>query len=426
MKKSLFLVLTALVFLTLTGTAMAQPYTVTYNGNEETGGTVPTDGDSPYTAGAVVTVLGLGDLVKTNNRFYGWQRSDTLTLVQPDSTFAMPAENVTLTAQWSPNLVVNGDFSLGNTGFTTSYTFHAAKPPDMGAGRYGVSDRAVNLHDAFSTNFGNTTGVSGDNYFIANGGDGSETEIVWRTPAVSPIVVNEDLIYRFEAYVTKVFPANPPILRFQLGDGTSWVDLGDSPAIDDADTGEWVFTFADGRFSDGGNFFLRLINMETAEYGNDFGIDDIYFGIRTEAPSFEDEPGVPDDDVRTFTVGAPNVTAGGTTQFKRLGAVAVAPTIEVNDASDARWNGGSLQVQISDGSEGIDVLSLPTANPGGGAIWIDGMDVKTNDTIIGTADAVFVSGDTAWIIDFNASSTNALVQNTARAILFNNPNCLCY
>ncbi len=48
-------------------------YTVTYNGNGSTGGTVPVDGASPYASGASVTVLtNSGSLVKTGNTFNNW------------------------------------------------------------------------------------------------------------------------------------------------------------------------------------------------------------------------------------------------------------------------------------------------------------------------------------------------------------------
>ena len=47
-------------------------YTVTYNGNGNTGGTAPTDANSPYAASSTVTVLGNTDsLVKTGYTFDG-------------------------------------------------------------------------------------------------------------------------------------------------------------------------------------------------------------------------------------------------------------------------------------------------------------------------------------------------------------------
>ncbi len=47
-------------------------HSVTYDGNDHTGGTVPTDSDSPYEVGEEATVLGAGDLVRTGYTFDGW------------------------------------------------------------------------------------------------------------------------------------------------------------------------------------------------------------------------------------------------------------------------------------------------------------------------------------------------------------------
>ena len=46
-------------------------YTVTYNGNGNTSGVAPTDANL-YEQGALVTVLGKGNLVKTGYAFVGW------------------------------------------------------------------------------------------------------------------------------------------------------------------------------------------------------------------------------------------------------------------------------------------------------------------------------------------------------------------
>ena len=53
--------------------AQSPTYTLTYNGNTNTGGNVPTDHYSPYTSGLSVTVLGnSGSLVKTGFIFNSW------------------------------------------------------------------------------------------------------------------------------------------------------------------------------------------------------------------------------------------------------------------------------------------------------------------------------------------------------------------
>jgi uncharacterized repeat protein (TIGR02543 family) len=76
-------------------------YTVTYNGNGNTGGTAPVDASSPYYAGETVTVEGVGDLVKANHTFSGWNSAADGSGTAYSGTFTMPAANVVLYAQWT-------------------------------------------------------------------------------------------------------------------------------------------------------------------------------------------------------------------------------------------------------------------------------------------------------------------------------------
>ena len=78
-------------------------YTVTYDGNGNTGGWVPTDGNN-YVVRQTVTVLGdTGTLVKTNFVFGGWNTASdgSGTTYAQDDTFAMGFADVTLYAKWS-------------------------------------------------------------------------------------------------------------------------------------------------------------------------------------------------------------------------------------------------------------------------------------------------------------------------------------
>ena len=85
----------------------AQKYTVTYVAEGATG-VVPADENSPYFAGEQVTVLGQGGLEKSGYEFQGWLNGNQL--YAEDATFTMPAENVTLTAQWTKeNIAVSTD-----------------------------------------------------------------------------------------------------------------------------------------------------------------------------------------------------------------------------------------------------------------------------------------------------------------------------
>ena len=90
----------------LTGTAVgggSTTYSVTYDGNGATSGTVPTDATA-YESGATVTVLGnTGDLAKTGCAFDGWntQANGGGTNYDADDTFTISA-NTTLYAKWTP------------------------------------------------------------------------------------------------------------------------------------------------------------------------------------------------------------------------------------------------------------------------------------------------------------------------------------
>ncbi|MCQ2752509.1 MAG: InlB B-repeat-containing protein, partial [Coriobacteriales bacterium] len=76
-------------------------YTVSYNGNGNTGGSVPTDSTS-YSSGGIVTVLGnTGNLVKTGYTFSGWNTASdgSGTTYAAGGTFNISA-NTTLYAKW--------------------------------------------------------------------------------------------------------------------------------------------------------------------------------------------------------------------------------------------------------------------------------------------------------------------------------------
>jgi len=80
-------------------------YTVNYNSNGATGGSVPTDSNN-YLSGATVTVLGnTGSLVKTSYNFVGWntQANGGGTSYSGGATFPMGSANVTLYALWTQN-----------------------------------------------------------------------------------------------------------------------------------------------------------------------------------------------------------------------------------------------------------------------------------------------------------------------------------
>ena len=86
-----------------------ETYTLTYNGNGNTQGTVPVDNYSPYSAGATVTVLGnTGNLGRDGLIFNNWNnQADGLGIsYTPGEQFVMSASNLILYAQYiDPQLI---------------------------------------------------------------------------------------------------------------------------------------------------------------------------------------------------------------------------------------------------------------------------------------------------------------------------------
>jgi len=95
-------------------------YTVTYNGNNNTGGTAPVDGTN-YQQGDTVTVSPVGTLVRTGYTFSGWNTiaNGSGTSHAAGSTFAMGSTNVILYAQWTSNptytVTYDGNNNTGGT-----------------------------------------------------------------------------------------------------------------------------------------------------------------------------------------------------------------------------------------------------------------------------------------------------------------------
>ena len=147
---------------------------------------------------------------------------------------------------FATNLVTNGDFESGNTGFSTDYTFfpigHTYIDPvwglvrDMDAGYYSVVENANQVHGGFN---GGPQG--GSKFFVANGAVDT-TQAVWKSQVIS--VAQANVAYRIEAYISSVVNPSlaPPSLSFQIGNGTTWTTLGATPSLSGAPRGEWFFS----------------------------------------------------------------------------------------------------------------------------------------------------------------------------------------
>lgn len=176
--------------------------------------------------------------------------------------------------------IINGDFELGNVGFTSAYTFIAPAPNgNTAAAQYTITTDAFPWNPNFA-DFGDHTTGSGQ-YMVVNGAGAPET--VWQNAA--PVALDPG-DYRFSFYLADaccnsgfnagpgpgIDPA-PPLLQVSLnGNLISPTNLTVSPPA-----GVWHLVSEDFTVtSPGALATFSIVNNRLDPNGNDFALDDIH------------------------------------------------------------------------------------------------------------------------------------------------------
>ncbi len=161
------------------------------------------------------------------------------------------------------NLIVNGGFEAGNSGFTSGYTFKVDLPnvnnEMIPENTYGVDDNINTYHPSMSG-----TGRSG-NFLMVNGNTQS-LKTVW-SQSVNVIAGKQ---YQVSAWVQNLFPSAPAVLRFNVAGN----QIGTFSATGVAAWQEFSATFL---ATTNGPVDFTIVNSNLTKIGNDFGIDDISF-----------------------------------------------------------------------------------------------------------------------------------------------------
>jgi hypothetical protein len=177
------------------------------------------------------------------------------------------------------NLVTNGDFEAGNSGFTSGYTYVAPAPGALvPEGLYTVDTDAFNVHPSWAS-FGDHTSGSG-NYLIVNGSTVPDT-IVWESGVIAISAATD---YFFEAFAAEIccnatyggdnFAAN---LTFEITDNLANTFTLDTFTTTGQTPGDWVGLTNSWNSGAATSVTLRILNSSVAFAGNDFAIDDINF-----------------------------------------------------------------------------------------------------------------------------------------------------
>lgn len=171
------------------------------------------------------------------------------------------------------NLIVNGDFSAGNTGFTSDYTYVAdniaVNNELVPEGRYGVHNNPRDMHNGFCimTSDAQRSPVSGGNMLMGNAA-GVAADLWRQTVTVTP---NKDYVFSF--YATSL-AGTPNTVYFGVFTSCYQTGANLNFAFETADC-QWTrYTY---QFNSGTNtsLVLTMRNITTVAFGNDLAIDDI-------------------------------------------------------------------------------------------------------------------------------------------------------
>ncbi|MCK4817896.1 hypothetical protein KA005_19145, partial [bacterium] len=162
------------------------------------------------------------------------------------------------------NLILNGSFELGNTGFNSEYIYNPISI--VAEGTYAVVSDAHTVHNSF---FCNQDHTSGSGLFMAINGSGVANVRVWYIdlPNIQP---NTD--YEFSTWITSLHATNPAVLQFSING-----ELMGEPFHAYSSTCDWYQFFHVWNSDTNTSAAISIVNQNTILSGNDFALDDISF-----------------------------------------------------------------------------------------------------------------------------------------------------
>lgn len=185
------------------------------------------------------------------------------------------------------NLISNGNFSLGFSDFDTDYYY-------AGTTLWGTATFGIAPSNPYNCPLEDHTNGTNPAYFFADGS--TSGEIPWRSLNNIPIVPGG--VYRFQAYIATIFQLDPggggtPRLNFQISTDNmvTWTSLGVTTDYNTSGCPGWTYVANDYLAPSGVTTAnIRLVNAIQSAYGNDFAVDDIYFGLYSCAPGANQLP----------------------------------------------------------------------------------------------------------------------------------------
>jgi len=249
------------------------PLTTNYIVNISNGSKSCSDTSTVYVinidAGANDTIC-KGDSVQlqaSGGLIYNWSPTTGLSNPNIANPFAHPIQTTTyyVNAQSQGlNLIYNGNFEMGNTGFTSSYMY---TPTQYLEGMYFVGNNSQAWHPGFINCNDHTT--NSGKMMIVNGATTSNV-VVWQ----QTINIHKNTNYAFSTWVQNVSSSTTVLANLQFKiNGNLIGPIFTSPSTQCV----WGNFYTQWFSGNDSIIIISILNQNTQAGGNDFCLDDIYF-----------------------------------------------------------------------------------------------------------------------------------------------------
>lgn len=161
------------------------------------------------------------------------------------------------------DLIVNGDFSVGNSGFDSEYLYSPGNIKR--AETYDIVTDPAGFHGS-ATPFGDRT--SGDGMMMAVNGSTTTDGYVW----IQTVDVVPNKTYAFSIWISTWHPESPATLRIIINSSPISLDF-----VSPQTAGIWERHDATWHSQSSSTATISVVNISTQFIGNDFAMDDITF-----------------------------------------------------------------------------------------------------------------------------------------------------
>ncbi len=224
-------------------------------------------------------------LTASGGTSYTWSTGETTNPILTDiaNTYGVSSTNAfgctgSAFLPVSTELVTNGDFSSGNSGFTNAYGYTTAANGLLPEGLYAVGSDPNYFHNNF---WGRDHTTNSGNFLIVNG-IGSAGVVVWQ----ETVTVLPNTEYYFSAWAISLNSV-APYANLQFNVNGSLVGTTAPLAARAANNNppyNWQRFYGNWNSGASTSAVIQIVDLQTALGGNDFGLDDVSFGTLSPIP----------------------------------------------------------------------------------------------------------------------------------------------